>query len=337
MSSSSANLSNLPRHTLSILLSYLQQHPPETDQHFKGLKSPHNRDAISLLITNKRFAFAILPLFRLPKHLCKIHQCQTHRDAGPHAKGSCITAVMLEKYRFITLPIQDPRTLLDRLNTRRLRRRILWKKRMQQQQYQQPQREGGKHTVASADNGRICPKSRTCYQLGRTVDELALEEWLVLQIHHRDDENDDKDNKGEFQEWPSHLELLRFNESYYFQRNVDSEDNDTSLCRPTGCDVDKRIKFKLFRFRNRKPEDLNTKDVDKTNNWQPHNTMFGHTVTLLSSYPRSGNTLMRTLLERITSTVTGSDTRPDRSLSISEFIYSILDELVLDFLLRNFL
>lgn len=37
--------------------------------------------------------------------------------------------------------------------------------------------------------------------------------------------------------------------------------------------------------------------------------------TLIVSYPRSGNTLVRTLLERTTGIVTGSDTRPDRSLS----------------------
>lgn len=36
---------------------------------------------------------------------------------------------------------------------------------------------------------------------------------------------------------------------------------------------------------------------------------------VLTSYPRSGNTLMRTLLEKITGIVTGSDTRPDRTLS----------------------
>jgi hypothetical protein len=40
-------------------------------------------------------------------------------------------------------------------------------------------------------------------------------------------------------------------------------------------------------------------------------------ATVLSSYPRSGNTLLRTLLERITGIVTGSDTRPDRTLSKS--------------------
>lgn len=37
--------------------------------------------------------------------------------------------------------------------------------------------------------------------------------------------------------------------------------------------------------------------------------------TLLVSYPRSGNSLVRTLLERTTGIVVGSDTRPDRSLS----------------------
>jgi len=39
------------------------------------------------------------------------------------------------------------------------------------------------------------------------------------------------------------------------------------------------------------------------------------TITLLVSYPRSGNTLLRNLLERVTGKVTGSDTRPDRPLS----------------------
>lgn len=38
-------------------------------------------------------------------------------------------------------------------------------------------------------------------------------------------------------------------------------------------------------------------------------------ISLLISYPRSGNTLLRTILERTTGIVTGSDTRPDRSLS----------------------
>lgn len=40
-----------------------------------------------------------------------------------------------------------------------------------------------------------------------------------------------------------------------------------------------------------------------------------HGITVLASYPRSGNSLLRMLLERITNTITGSDTCPNRSLS----------------------
>ena len=40
-------------------------------------------------------------------------------------------------------------------------------------------------------------------------------------------------------------------------------------------------------------------------------------ITLLVSYPRSGNTLLRSLLESVTGVVTCSDTRPDRLLSMA--------------------
>lgn len=43
-------------------------------------------------------------------------------------------------------------------------------------------------------------------------------------------------------------------------------------------------------------------------------TASNETVVLVS-YPRSGNTLLRNLLERVTGLVTGSDNRPDRALS----------------------
>ena len=35
--------------------------------------------------------------------------------------------VVEERYRFTIFPIQDSQTLLDRLNTRRLRSRIIWR------------------------------------------------------------------------------------------------------------------------------------------------------------------------------------------------------------------
>lgn len=45
--------------------------------------------------------------------------------------------------------------------------------------------------------------------------------------------------------------------------------------------------------------------------------LFGTGTTCLASYPRSGNTLLRSLLETVTGFVTSSDTRPDRNLSIA--------------------
>jgi hypothetical protein len=271
---SAPNLSNLPRNTLSIVLSYLQQYPVSVDHNEikKDTRRPHNRDAISLLLTNRRFAFAILPLFRLPKQLCKVHQFEVKNGSS-----EVITVLLVEKYRFIMLPIQDPRTLLDRLNTRRLRRRFEYIKQQQE-----------------------TPGNPNCYQFGRSLEELALEEWLISQIRHR--EGADAIEDKQYRVWPAHLELLRFSDRTIY----DDEHTDTTV---------KKTKFKkLFRLCGRK-----LKDVSQTDEWLPQCNPFATGITLLSSYPRSGNTLMRTLLERITSSVTGSDTRPDRSLSISKF------------------
>mmetsp|Transcript_19416 Transcript_19416/g.38951 ORF Transcript_19416/g.38951 Transcript_19416/m.38951 type:complete len:152 (-) Transcript_19416:1584-2039(-) len=120
MDSSTLCLSNLRRHTISIILAYLQQQTPSASKQTTTTNTPiqpHNRDALSLLITTKRFAYAILPLFRVPRHVCQHYQHKLE-------DGSCI--IIVEKYRFVVLPIQDPVTLLDRLNTKRLRQRILW-------------------------------------------------------------------------------------------------------------------------------------------------------------------------------------------------------------------
>jgi hypothetical protein len=43
--------------------------------------------------------------------------------------------------------------------------------------------------------------------------------------------------------------------------------------------------------------------------------MHNPNILLLASYPRSGNTLVRSLWEAVTNVITGSDTRPDRPLS----------------------
>lgn len=64
------------------------------------------------------------------------------------------------------------------------------------------------------------------------------------------------------------------------------------------------------------PNQLLLRFLSKYDRTSRNGAIFGtRGVTLLASYPRSGNSLARSLLERTTGIVTGSDTRPDRSLS----------------------
>lgn len=276
MDPSAPCLSNLRRHTISIILSYLQQQALSASEQttVHNPIKPHNRDALSLLITTKRFAYAILPLFRVPKHVCQHYQ---------HTLEDGSSVIIIEKYRFVVLPIQDPVTLLDRLNTKRLRQRILWT---------------AKNTVNNETNTESLTYHATrsaCYLYGRSTDELAFEEWEMMQIHHDAKPNDEI----EWKIWPAHLELLRFLDDHYENTHY------------------KSINFKRTDQRKHAiqlPSCLlhNTRKVNAITS-----DGSGNGVVLLASYPRSGNTLLRTLLERTTSIVTGSDTRPDRTLSKS--------------------
>ncbi|CAM9467927.1 unnamed protein product, partial [Laminaria digitata] len=56
--------------------------------------------------------------------------------------------------------------------------------------------------------------------------------------------------------------------------------------------------------------------------------------TVLASYPRSGNSLLRRLLEEATGVITGSDTRPDRTLSRSLSAFGMQGEGVVDHRVR---
>lgn len=78
-------------------------------------------------------------------------------------------------------------------------------------------------------------------------------------------------------------------------------------------------KLELLRYRLPPPQ---SKTIYNFKCQIPKEITGAHTIpkilqgaTVLASYPRSGNTLLRTLLERTTGIVTGSDTRPDRTLS----------------------
>lgn len=165
----------LGRYELALVLSYLNE-----------------CEGVSLMITKKRYG-TVLRLFRLP-------------ERGIRVVGD------KHRHKFIEYPAQDPEVLLQRLNTRRLRKRI---------------------------NRRI--PGEKCYEFNKTTRELALTEQQQHATNNL----------------PAHEELLRF--------------------------------------------------------LAPKDTTNGK--TLLVSYPRSGNTLLRNLLERLSGIVTGSDNRPDRKLS----------------------
>jgi len=120
----------------------------------------------------------------------------------------------------------------------------------------------------------------------------------------------------DFRAWPAHLELLRFADS----ASIPQPDMDRKI-RPDDCNQrrNKRLTesnksgiFRSLTLRNK----LNGSVISSGN------CHFSGCkgVVLLASYPRSGNTLLRTLIERTTSIVTGSDTRPDRTLSRSKFL-----------------
>ena len=187
------NLSDIPRFPLSIILSYLQQKSPSSitssSQNNNNFPLPHNRDAISLLLTNKRFTYTILPLFTVPKHVCNNYTYTT-------TDGKDV--IIIEKYRFIALPIQDPDTLLDRLNTRRLRRRIVW---LNSNKSMKPLDDIEDNLQQQQANVK-----QIYYQYGRTIEELAFEEWTMMHINHQED-NTSNEN---WRVWPAHLELLLF-------------------------------------------------------------------------------------------------------------------------------
>jgi len=201
---------------------------------------------------------------------------------------------VVEKYRFVVIPIQDPRTLLDRLNTRRLRARIVWANRMKKNESQS-------HDTLQTN------EMMSCYEYGRTVEELAYEEWSMMKIHHADarDENDTRGIENYYckgwRVWPAHLELLQFLDDGGIEQSRDPD----KVMNKHGQKISSPIC--LSNEQHRREEGANGF----------LGQMFLRGVTLLASYPRSGNTLLRTLLERITSIVTGSDTRPDRTLSRS--------------------
>jgi hypothetical protein len=102
------------------------------------------------------------------------------------------------------------------------------------------------------------------------------------------------------------LALREWKQSLSHQRREDDGGNDTELSDYDGSP--------LLQFWSKHLERSLLSGIDNGTLVQP-SALFRPGTTLLASYPRSGNTLVRSLLESVTGFVTSSDTRADRPLS----------------------
>ena len=122
------------------------------------------------------------------------------------------------------------------------------------------------------------------YKLDLDTNELAWLEWQM-----REDSSASEQEEWQ-RKWPAELELLMWRDGY------------TYCAKPSSLTA---LPPKAMQIHAPFPV-----GVGGTSRQTAANE-----VIVLASYPRSGNTLLRSLMERTTLCVTGSDTRPDRTLS----------------------
>jgi len=258
---------SLPLYPLSALLSYLSE-----------------CDGTCTLITNKTWTRRVLPLFAL-RRMSVALQVRSETSAKDDSNGNGngngkaetdhVRRMPQTRHSYRVYPVQDSETLLDRLNSRRLSKRLIRIRKG-------IQRRGD--YVDSFSNVGVggkpsCSAVGKAYRLGLTTSELARWEWHVI---GKSLDTDDTESSGglEIRNWPPDLELLMWRDDF-------------------------------------QPIHQTTKAASSNPNPVPFpcGSRSGNVTIVLASYPRSGNTLLRTLLERTTLCVTGSDTRPDRTLS----------------------
>ena len=152
-------------------------------------------DGTSFLITNKSWTKSILPLFELPiDRLYLVSNTTTTSSSSPPLR------IKKKRHLFKVIPVQDSQTLCDRLNTRRLAKRInLFANHQHRQQF-----------YRSISN--------------KNMNQIAWDEWQISRIHasitpllsnrssinieHDNNNNDDHDDSHNWQ--TTNLELLRF-------------------------------------------------------------------------------------------------------------------------------
>jgi hypothetical protein len=204
-------------------------------------------DGTSICISNKKWSRQILPFFEVNEFVSLIET----RDATE--KENTLENKLKKRHHFRLLPVQDSLFLLEKLNTRRLARRIRYASKQ----------------LKSVDT--LLPMSEL-YPQNMNTEEIAWREWTESRANC---------GSNRHYVWPTKLQLLRYRS-------------------PPANSIHSFVHTNLERNIN---DSTPPKILPK--------------ATVLASYPRSGNTLLRTILERVTGIVTGSDTRPDRTLSKS--------------------
>ena len=255
-----ASITSLPRYPLSVVLSYLGE-----------------CDGTSALITNKSLCRGVLPHFALRRPLVAGGSTGSG-GASPCGDGSQAgnnRRIPQTRHSYRVYPVQDADTLLSRLNSRRLAKRVA-----------RVRRELLGPVVLQGGKGGDKPISTVgkAYKLDLDTNELA---WLEWQIHQGPSASEQEEWQ---RKWPAELELLMWRDGYTYCAKPSS----LTALPPQAMQI--RAPFPV--------------GVGGTSRQTEAND-----VIVLASYPRSGNTLLRSLMERTTLCVTGSDTRPDRTLS----------------------
>jgi hypothetical protein len=287
------------RFVLSVILSFLDE-----------------VDGTCALITNKDWSKSILPIYHVPIR----YLMQNGIDNSSTVEKS--------RHRFIPLPIQCPSVLLDRLNSIRLFHRIQFLCRSHKQNNNATNGAGAHPPLK--DIIHIIQ----AYPFNMTAEEIAWHEWTMARtqfmaqqsILEHDDAHDDKST------------INNDNNSNNSNNNSNNNINNNSNSKPIKPQQSYQYiwpaKMQLLRYRS--PPSQTTYSfklkfkpqlrVSSSLSYMPPPKILSG-ATILASYPRSGNSLLRSLLESTTSILTGSDTRPDRTLSkaLSE-LHSLVGE-----------
>jgi len=242
-------------------------------------------DGTSALITNKTWTRLVLGIYCIPLHILTNTTPGIRHPSGLDARK--------KRHKFIVVPVQDPSVLLDRLNTTRLAKRLVTIK-TNRKGYEGGTKCGTEHLDEDEDEDE--GGSQHCYPKCMTTDEIAWYEWNLS-------------SEPENYEASSSAAAAASSSS---SSSLPSLLSSASLPLPSSSSSTSKIPVNLELLRYRKPTIQRNPTPKQLHRPRPE-ILPG--TTLLASYPRSGNTLLRNLLERTLNIVTGSDTRPDRNLS----------------------